>query len=80
MIACLRAELEGFDVVGSEAVLDDFVSRCRYAGGEFEISDDWGGLFIIPRANHSSVVEDLAAALVRSGSFERIDGRVGRSV
>ncbi len=68
----LDKELPGLSVSGSQPSPDDFVWACTYDGGSFEISDDWGGLFIIPRSNPSVVSEQVAFALARSGRFKRV--------
>lgn len=68
----LDRRLHGFIASGSEPAPDDFLWTCSYAGGSFEISDDWCGLFILPRTHHGAVLADVTAALMASGVFERV--------
>lgn len=72
VVLILEQQLEGFVANGSWPSPDEFLWACEYSGGRFEISDDWGGLFIIPVNNTQTVIEDVAAALVRSELFKRV--------
>jgi len=67
----LERELPAFDWRAQTPVTDDFIWNCTYAGGSFELSDDWGGLFILPRERPDQVVAVVAAALERTGWFCR---------
>jgi hypothetical protein len=72
VLRILESALQGLSVTGTSPTPDDFLWVCQYAGGCFEISDDWGGLFITPLTNTAVVVEEVAAALVCSGLFKRV--------
>lgn len=72
MLTVLERELPGFKAYGEDPVLDDFIWKCTFAEGSFEISDDWGGLFILPKEFPDRVVTAVAAALERSGYFRNI--------
>jgi len=71
ILTLLERHLPGFKATGSSPAPDDFLWSCTYASGTFELSDDWGGLFILPRSNHAHVVGDVSVALESSGQFCR---------
>lgn len=73
VLRILNERLPALIVSGSEPIPDDFIWSCSYKTGEFEVSDDWGGLFILPKSEHGKVVEEIGAALEASGQFRRID-------
>ena len=69
VIHLLGQQLANFSAKGSEPAPDDFLWSISYSGGEFEVSNDWGGLFILPKGNCTKVIADVSAALVASGAF-----------
>ncbi|RDI96825.1 hypothetical protein DVT68_19930 [Dyella solisilvae] len=71
VLAILEGRLSGFRTSGSWPAPDDFLWTCSYDGGSFELSDDWGGLFILPLSAAERVLDEVSEALVASGSFER---------
>jgi hypothetical protein len=72
VLRLLSSQLPSFRSVGGLPALDDFLWNCEYTGGSFELSDDWGGLFIIPLEQPAEVARDVAAALERTGYFKRV--------
>lgn len=48
---------------------DRFFSFWTYAGGAYEIDDDWGGLFVTAEKNNRAVIADVERALVATGQF-----------
>jgi hypothetical protein len=70
VLKLLATQLQELSYTGSWPSPDDFLWECAYTGGTFELSDDWGGLFIIPRSNFDQVVADVSSALERSGLFQ----------
>jgi hypothetical protein len=74
VLAILESQLPGFRASGSWPTPDDFLWTCSYDGGSFELSDDWGGLFILPVSDAERVLAEVSEALVASGSFERMAG------
>lgn len=72
VFAILEAALPELSVAASWPAPDDFLWTCSYPRGVFEISDDWGGLFIIPLSDPAQVVDELAQVLERSGYFKRV--------
>lgn len=72
VLTLLERELPEFTARGENPVLDDFIWKCTFAEGSFELSDDWGGLFVLPEENPENVVVVVAAALERSGHFCRV--------
>ena len=71
MHALLQRSLPEFQAQGDNPVLDDFVWVCSFSGGRFELSDDLGGLFVVPLTEAEGVVSAVADALERSGAFRR---------
>ena len=71
VLALLDATLPGFAASLEPPVVDDFVWRCRFDGGEFELTDEGAGLFILPLADAHRVMETVAAALAGTGTFRR---------
>ena len=71
VLALLERSLPEFQVQGSNPAPDDFVSVCSFSEGRFELSDDWGGLFVIPLTEVERVVSAVADVLERSGAFRR---------
>jgi len=72
VLRLLEQALPGFNAKGEEPCPDEFVWTISYTGGEFELCDDWGGLFVLPRSNHDAVIADVSAALIVSGSFQHV--------
>jgi len=72
MLQLLQSTLPGPQVTGDSNLCDDHVRGCRFEGGAFEVSDDWGGLFTLARRDHVRVIEAIAEALERTGVFRRI--------
>jgi hypothetical protein len=68
----LASALPALEATAQPDLTDDYLWECRFEGGEFEVSDDWGGLFILARRDHARVIEAIAAALERSGAFRRV--------
>ena len=73
MLRLLATTLPGLQVTAQPDFTDDVVHDCLFDGGEFEVSDDWGGLFILARRDHARVIQAIAAALERTGDFRRVD-------
>jgi hypothetical protein len=71
VLRLLEGQLSEFSCTASWPAPDDFLWECVYAGGTFELSDDWGGLFILPTSNNGQVVADVSSALEASGQFRR---------
>ncbi len=71
VLALLERCLSEFQAQGSNPAPDDFVWVCSFSEGRFELSDDWGGLFIIPLSEAERVVSAVADVLERSGAFRR---------
>ncbi len=82
VLALLASSLPGFAASAGQPVLDDVVWHCAFAGGQFQLCDEWGGLFVSASSDHQHVIEAVAAALVHTGEFRRGDlvGRPGQSV
>jgi hypothetical protein len=57
------------EFIKHQALIDHFISYWVYAGGSYEIDDDWGGLFVLPKENNSKVASDVEQALLRTGLF-----------
>lgn len=57
------------EFIKTDALMDHFISYWVYAGGSFEIDDDWCGLFVLPQENNSRVASDVEQALLGSGLF-----------
>jgi hypothetical protein len=68
----LASALPGLEAATAPDFTDDHLWDCRFEGGAFEVSDDWGGLFIHATSDHARVIEAIAAALERSGAFRRV--------
>lgn len=68
----LKCALNPTKITVEYFVTDDYVWEIEFESGIFELSDDWGGLFIIPKSNHKNVIEDISKALVFSGYFNKI--------
>lgn len=71
VLKLLEGQLAEFSYADSWPAPDTFLWECVYVGGSFELSDDWGGLFIIPTFNNDQVVADVSSALEASGQFCR---------
>ena len=71
VLALLERFLPEFQAQGSNPAPDDFVWVCSFSEGQFELSDDWGGLFVIPLTEAERVVSAVADVLERSGAFRR---------
>lgn len=69
ILRILESRLADFSAQGSEPAPDDFLWEVSYSGGTFEVSNDWGGLFILPRTNSQNVISDVSSALISSGVF-----------
>jgi hypothetical protein len=69
--ALLAQSLPGFTSAGEQPIPDDFVWQCRFDGGEFELTEDWAGLFILPKGDAERVMATVADALVKTGAFQR---------
>ena len=50
---------------------DRCISFWTYAGGEYEIDDDIGGLFVSATENNIAVIADVAQALNSTGRFSK---------
>jgi hypothetical protein len=72
MLRLLASTLLGLEATAQPNFTDDHLWDCRFEGGEFEVSDDWGGLFILARRDHARVIEAIASALERTGVFRRV--------
>ena len=68
----LKNDLKPTKVSMEDYVTDDYVWVIEIESGIFELNDDWGGLFIIPKTNHKNVIDQVSRALVSSGSFKEI--------
>ena len=77
VLSLLERLLPGFQAQGNNPALDDLVWTCSFSTGRFELSDDWGGLFVIPLAEPEQVVSIVAEALERSGAFRRVAAKSG---
>lgn len=53
--------------------VDRFISYWVYAGGAYEIDDDWGGLFISAAEKNRIVLSDIEQALLATGQFVKAD-------
>ncbi|WP_223904440.1 hypothetical protein [Rhodoferax lithotrophicus] len=72
VLSLLQQWLPEFRAHAEPPVCDDFIWKCSFSGGEFDLSDDWGGLFVIPKEQSEDVVSTVAAALENSGVFRRV--------
>jgi hypothetical protein len=68
----LKNALKPSRIIMEDYVTDDYVWEVEFERGIFELNDDWGGLFIIPKTNHKKVIEQISKILVSSGSFKEI--------
>lgn len=75
VVSLLGQALEGFTCSAELPVLDELVWQCHCPEGAFEVSDDWGGLFVIAKQNHVRVIEAVARALEKSNLFRRASQR-----
>jgi hypothetical protein len=70
-VSLLKKALGAVVVGRGPADPDERVWVMSYPGVRFEVSDEWGGLFVLPVADHPRVAEDVARALEASGLFIR---------
>ena len=75
VVTLLGQALEGFTCAAELPVLDDFVWQCHCPEGAFEVSDDWGGLFVMAKQDHARVIEAVADALEKTNRFRRASPR-----
>ncbi|MEZ8187860.1 hypothetical protein ACED29_18815 [Shewanella sp. 5S214] len=68
----LKNALKPSIIIMEDYVTDDYVWVFEFESGIFELNDDWGGLFIIPKTNHKKVINQISKTLVSSGSFKDI--------
>ncbi|MBL4666701.1 MAG: hypothetical protein JKY04_04935 [Sneathiella sp.] len=68
----LKNALNPTKITMEDFVTDDYVWEVEFESGIFELNDDWGGLFIIPKTNHKNVIEQISKTLVSSDSFREI--------
>lgn len=68
----LKDALNPTKITIEDFVTDDYVWEVEFENETFELSDDWGGLFIIPKSNHKNVIEQISKVLVFSGYFNKI--------
>lgn len=71
VVTLLSQTLEGFACSAKCPALDEFVWQCHCPEGAFEVSDDWGGLFVIAKQDHARVIEAVASALENTKFFRR---------
>lgn len=71
VLGLLGEQLPSFSAKGEAPAPDDFLWACSYDAGQFELSDDWSGLFILPTTDPCSVVARVAEALEATGKFKR---------
>jgi hypothetical protein len=69
LLALLDRALPGFAATAEQPMPEDFVWQCRFDGGEFELSEDWAGLFILPKDDADRVMALVADTLVQTGQF-----------
>ena len=72
VFSILENALKPSRITLEDFVIDDYVWEFEFESGIFELNDDWGGLFIIPKTNHKNVIDQLSKALVSSGYFKEI--------
>jgi hypothetical protein len=72
MLHLLASTLPGLQATAQPNFADEYLWDCRFDGGAFEVSDDWGGLFILAKADHERVIAAVAQALERTGEFRRV--------
>lgn len=59
------------DTVAIAVATDEIITLWEYEHGEFEVDDDWGGLFILAPKNNAQVVGDIERVLLQSGFFAK---------
>ena len=73
VLPALERGLPGFEATLQVPAPEDFVWQCRFDGGEFELCDDWNGLFILPKDDAGRVIETVAEALEKAAVFRRLE-------
>lgn len=73
VLGLLEAQLPSFCAQGGSPAPDDYLWVCSYEGGQFELSDDWCSLFVLPTTDPGRVVERVAQALEATGQFQRTE-------
>ena len=68
----LKNALNPIKITMEDFVTDDYVWVIEFDIGIFELNDDWGGLFIIPKNNHKKLINCISNILVSSGAFKEI--------